>query len=483
MTRPDQVAMAEFGEEGTGRARTRLQGNGAAKRLATFLEDTVGGKLPVRLETWDHSRCGPDDAPLSVHLRSPRALRYLLWEPNELGAARAYVNGEIDVEYRGRGLDEALADPRLTNFALAARRATEHRMRLIGRLALLAVHLRVIGPPIGAPHEESALAGRRHGRQRDAAAIAHHYDVGNAFYRLLLDEQMVYSCAYWRKDPAADYGLAEAQRDKLALVCGKLGLAPGQRVLDVGCGWGSFVIHAASRHEVRAVGVTLSARQAEVARERVHSAGLDDLVEIRLQDYRDIHDGPYDAIASIGMAEHVGRENFPIYAAQLRRLLVPGGRLLHHQITSIRRADRTSRRRFIDRYVFPDGELLPVGQVIDLLEQSELEACDVESLREHYVLTLHEWLANLERNWDLACTLTSQVRARAWRIYLAGSAAAFATGRISVHQVLATAPLPDGAGSLPRLRAEWLPDSLTANPKWFDALPRDRAPEGRVAQW
>jgi len=434
----------------------------AAGRIAHLVRQAWGLTLPVRLRAWDGSEAGPVDVPYKLVLTSPQALRRLVWQPNELGAARAYVAGEIQLEglERDADLDRVLADPRLTDFADAARRTS--RLTLTDRLRLItgALQLHALGRPPRPPEEEARLSGTPHSKRRDAAAIAHHYDVGNAFYRLLLGPSMVYSCGYWRSTPDGNYTVTDAQRDKLALICGKLGLRPGQRLLDVGCGWGSLVMHAAEHHDVHAVGITMSREQAELARARVAEAGLAGKVEIRVQDYRDADDGPYDAIASVGMAEHLGAVNYPTYVAQLRRLLRPGGRLLHHQITTIRRPPRGVRRRhqFIDRYIFPDGELIGIGNVLTQLENGGLEVRDVESLREHYALTLRAWSANLAADWDTAVELTSPARARAWQLYLAGSAASFATGRIGVHQVVAIAPLPGGGSGLPGRRAQWLPD-------------------------
>jgi cyclopropane-fatty-acyl-phospholipid synthase len=270
---------------------------------------------------------------------------------------------------------------------------------------------------------------------------------------------MVYSCAYFEQEPSAAYTLEDAQLAKLDLVARKLALAPGMRLLDVGCGWGSFVIHAAREHGVTAVGVTLSEPQAAYARERAASLGVSDRVEIRVQDYRDVRDGPYDAIASVGMAEHVGLSQLGEYAAQLHYLLAPGGRLLNHAISrppgpsGDPRGDRTS---FIDRYVFPDGELHPMSTMVDTLESAGLEVRDVESLREHYADTLRAWVQNLERGWDRAVLLSSPGRARVWRLYMAGSALAFQSNRLGVNQVLAVRPGPSGTSGLPRTREGWL---------------------------
>ena len=421
----------------------------AASRLAPLLRNLTGLELPVRLRAWDRSEAGPPDAVATIVVRSRRALRRLLWQPNELGLAQAYVAGELDVE---GDLSAVLALPdRLAERAGRPDLTLGRRERLA--MASTALRLGAIGPPPRPPAEESGLTGARHTRRRDRAAISHHYDVGNDFYRLVLGPSMTYSCAYW---PSVELSLADAQAAKHELVSRKLGLGPGMRLLDVGCGWGSMVIHAATRHGVRAVGVTISASQAELARERTVAAGVADRVEIRPQDYRDVADGPYDAISSIGMAEHVGRENLAEYAGRLAGLLGPSGRLLNHAISQSRDTGSDPRSSFLHRYVFPDGDLLPVGLTVSALEDAGLEVRDVESLREHYVLTLRQWVANLEAGWDEAVRRTSVGRARVWRLYMSGAAVTFEAGRVGVHQVLAVKPARDGGSGLPLTRGQWL---------------------------
>ncbi|PZA20072.1 SAM-dependent methyltransferase, partial [Modestobacter versicolor] len=296
------------------------------------------------------------------------------------------------------------------------------------------------------PAEEAPLGtGHRHSRARDAAAISHHYDVSNDFYSLVLGPSMVYSCAVWA---TPDTGLDAAQEAKLDLVCRKLGLAPGSRLLDVGCGWGSMAIHAAQRYGAEVVGITLSEEQARMARKRVAEAGLTDRVDIRVQDYRAVEDEPFDAISSIGMAEHVGRAQMPEYVAQLTRLLRPGGRLLNHAINWNAGTSTWNPDTFIARYVFPDGELLGLGETVGLLESREMEVLDVEALRQHYALTLRAWVQRLEENWDAAVAATSEGRARVWRLYMAASALTFESGEMGVNQVL----LQKTGGAQPPLR-------------------------------
>jgi cyclopropane-fatty-acyl-phospholipid synthase len=317
------------------------------------------------------------------------------------------------------------------------------------------IRLGAVGPQPKPPPEEITMSGARHSRHRDRTAISHHYDVGNDFYRIVLGESMVYSCAYWTSDDPG-YGLADAQRDKLDLICRKLDLRPGMRLLDVGCGWGALAMHAAEHYGVRVVGITLSAEQADYARKQVAEAGFTELVDIRVRDYRDLDDGPFDAIASVGMAEHVGTGPYADYAAILFAQLKPGGRLLNHQIAAIHPEPKQRRQRsFIDAYVFPDGELAPLGTTVSLLEAAGFEVRDVQALREHYARTLRAWVTNLERQWWRAVGLTSRGRARVWRLYMAASALAFEQARIGVNQILAVKTLPDGISNIPPTRPTW----------------------------
>jgi cyclopropane-fatty-acyl-phospholipid synthase len=300
------------------------------------------------------------------------------------------------------------------------------------------------------------VSGARHSKRRDLQAVSQHYDVGNDFYRIVLGESMVYSCAYWTSD-APGYGLADAQRDKLDLICRKLGLKPGMRLLDVGSGWGSLAMHAAREYGVSVLGITLSTEQADYARKQVAEAGLTDQVEIRIQDYRDLDDGPFDAISSIGMAEHVGTGPYKAYAEILHSQLKPGGRLLNHQIARLHLPPKAPQQRsFIDAYVFPDGELAPVGTTVTLLEEAGFEVRDVHALREHYARTLRAWVANIEAEWSTAVHLTSPGRARVWRLYMAASALAFEQSRIGVNQILAVKTHRNGAADMPATRETYL---------------------------
>ncbi|HEX4978407.1 MAG TPA: cyclopropane-fatty-acyl-phospholipid synthase family protein [Nocardioides sp.] len=413
----------------------------SATGVADLLADLLGGDLPVQVTAYDGSRSGPASAPATIDVRRPEALRRLLGAPGQLGLSRAYVAGDLEVVgdvYAVLALQDRLTGVRPGRTQLAD---LTRLLRVPG----------VVGKPLPPPPEEARLRGRRHSRRRDAAAVTHHYDVSNDFYRLVLGPSMTYSCAVW-SDPGV--GLEAAQEAKHELVCRKLGLREGMRLLDVGCGWGGLVLHAARRHGVSATGITLSPEQAELARDRVREAGLADRVEIRLQDYRDVPDGPYDAVASVGMVEHVGEAHLPEYFATLRSLLAPGGRLLNHGIaTPAGRTAMKDPRGFIQRYVFPDGELPEVGTVVRAAQHSGLEVRHLENLREHYALTLRAWVANLEAEHDRAVELVGPARARIWRLYMAGSALGFEAGHVEVHQLLATRA-DAGRSGMP-LRPDW----------------------------
>ncbi|MFE2600605.1 class I SAM-dependent methyltransferase [Streptomyces sp. NPDC057617] len=438
----------------------------AALRLTTLAEELLGAPLPVRIRAWDGSESGPPDAPALI-IRNRRALRRLLWKPGELGLARAWVAGEIDVDGDLYAVLDRLAGLLWERGADA--KDTVHPVRDPRMRAAGAELLRIAGPwpPPAPPAEEvRRRSGALHTKRRDRQAISHHYDVGNDFYELVLGPSMVYSCAYWDNGGGSDGGkdadggeftLEDAQRDKLDLICRKLALTEGQRLLDVGCGWGSMAIHAAREYGVRVTGVTLSREQATYARKRIAEEGLADLIEIRVQDYRDVRDGPYDAISSIGMAEHVGSVRYREYADDLYALLKPGGRLLNHQIARRPEPDEEAYRvdEFIDAYVFPDGELAPLGRTVATLEEAGFEARDVESIREHYALTLRRWVANLEKHWDRAVRSTSPGRARVWRLYMAASAVSFEHNRIGVNQILAVKTPENGVSGMPRRARVW----------------------------
>jgi cyclopropane-fatty-acyl-phospholipid synthase len=412
-----------------------------ASALAPLLRELVGDALPLRVVLWDGSEIGPPDCVATLHLKRPEALRRLLYAPNEVGAARAYVSGDVDIEgdlptaltlLHQVHPDEISIKPWVWAQTLAA-----------------ALRLGVLGRPLPPPPEEASLSGGRHSLRRDARAISHHYDVSNEFYELVLGPSMTYSCARFATPSDS---LEQAQAAKHDLVCRKLGLQPGRRLLDVGCGWGGMVMHAAANYDVEAVGITLSRAQYDLARKRVAEAGLGNRVEIRLQDYRDLGTEQFNAVSSVGMFEHVGHARRQAYFDTLAGVLEPQGRLLNHAIST---PDGVvlDRRSFIARYVFPDGELHDVGATIDAMQKSGLEARDVETLREHYPLTLQHWVDNLMAHWDEAVELAGEGRARVWRLYMTSSILAFNTNEISVHQVLGVKTPASGDSAMPLTRA------------------------------
>ncbi|HXY43946.1 MAG TPA: cyclopropane-fatty-acyl-phospholipid synthase family protein [Acidimicrobiales bacterium] len=422
----------------------------AAGAVAPLMARLFPRGLPVRFVFWDGSSLGPKSGAGRVTLHSPNALRRLLWAPGELGVARAFVAGDLDAEgdaYEILRLLHQAANSELSGgFGLVAA-----ALRAAGRL-------RVLGPPPAPPAEESRLRGRQHSPRRDRQAVTHHYDVGNEFYQLVLGPTMTYSCGRFARP---ELSLEEAQTAKHELVSRKLGLPemagrPGRpaRLLDVGCGWGSMALHAASQHRAEVVGVTLSPAQVQLAERRVRDAGLDGAVDIRLQDYRDLRGETFDAISSIGMFEHVGERKMAEYFATLAGLLRPGGRLLNHAISSVG-GSKLGRRSFVGRYVFPDGELIDVADVVRAMERAGFEVRDVESLREHYSATLHAWVANLEEHWERAVALVGTARARIWWLYMSASANGFDDGGLSIHQVLAVLPGPGGESGMPRTRDGW----------------------------
>jgi cyclopropane-fatty-acyl-phospholipid synthase len=407
--------------------------------VASLVESLLGRDLPVAFRAYDGSSFGAADAAATIDIRSPDAIRRLVTAPGELGLGRAYVAGDLDVE--GDIFAALELRHRAPNLRLSPAQWRE-AVALVGAAGLR---------PLPLPPEEARLHGRRHTKERDAAAIAHHYDVSNDFYRTVLGPSMTYSCAVFATPGTS---LEDAQAAKHELICRKLDLQPGMRLLDIGCGWGGMLLHAAREHGVRAVGVTVSQRQAELAEKRIAEAGVADRVEVRLQDYRDIDDGPYDRISSIGMFEHVGLSQLETYFERCFALLRPGGRMVNHAIARPAKAEtsrwrsapaRFARRSFVDRYVFPDGELHEVGSVVSAMQRQRFEVRHLESIREHYALTLRNWVRNLETNWDTAVASATVGRARVWRLYMAASAVNFEDGNIQVHQVLGVKP--DGGRS------------------------------------
>ena len=382
---------------------------------------------PFGLRFWDGTAVDATqpDAP-TFNFRSPRALAHVLRAPGELGIGRAYVTGLLEVD----DLDGALG---VVDTFEPPPIALRRQLRLAGALVAACGLTRLPR----APASELRLRGERHTLTRDRQAVRHHYNAGNDFFKLFLDQSMTYSCAYFAGGAST---LEEAQEAKLELVCRKLGLKEGERVLDVGCGWGSFALQAATRHGASVVGITLSEPQAELARQRAQEAGVGDQVEFRVADYRELSGETFDAISSIGMVEHVGEERIDLYARQLAGLLVPGGRLLNHGIAKLKDFDETDEGPFSERFVFPDGVPLPLSRVTLALERSGFVVRHVEGLAADYARTLTHWIERYESRYDEAERLAGTERARVWRLFLHAARQGFLTGWASIYQVLADRP-------------------------------------------
>ncbi len=395
-------------------------------QIASVMAGVVGTGMPIAFAAYDGSTAGPTDAISTIRVVDPRALNHLATAPGELGLARAYVSGYLDIEGDTYQLLLMLA------------RQTVGSLTWSERLEVL----RQLGPrilrPLPPPPEEVRPGlwwGLRHSLGRDSRAISHHYDVSNRFYEWILGPSMAYTCAVY---PGRDASLEEAQEEKVDLVCRKLDLQPGQRLLDVGCGWGTMVLHAAEHYGARVIGVTLSRQQAEWGQKAIAAAGLSDRAEVRHLDYRQVEETGFDAISSIGLTEHIGAANLPAYASFLAGRLRPQGRLLNHCITRPTTTAAVKRTGgFINRYVFPDGELEGAGAIVAAIQDAGLEVRHEENLREHYARTCCAWSANLAAHWDDAVAEVGEGRARVWRLYLAGSRLGFEQRRIELHQVLA----------------------------------------------
>jgi cyclopropane-fatty-acyl-phospholipid synthase len=417
--------------------------------LADVFESIAGPDAPVEFCAYDGSRAGTEGSPVRITVRHPAAVSYLAQAPGAMGLARAYVSGNLDVDG-----DMYTALARMVSVQRVRLSAAE-RVSLLRQLGGPKILFPRLPPP---PQEVSlrrrSLLGRRHSRRRDATAISHHYDVSNTFYEWVLGPSMAYTCACF---PSQDATLEEAQAYKHDLVARKLGLRPGMRLLDVGCGWGGMVMHAAREYGVKALGVTLSRQQAEWAQRAIADRGLSDLAEVRHLDYRDVTETGFDAVSSIGLTEHIGKAQLPGYFTFLLGKLKPEGRLLNHCIT--RTDNHEPARRpdgFIYRYVFPDGELEAPGYLVSLMHDAGFEVRHEENLREHYAKTLTGWCANLDQHWDQAVAEVGEGTARVWRLYMAGSRLGFERNQIQLHQVLGVKVGTNGASGLP-LRPDWEP--------------------------
>ncbi|HEY3976331.1 MAG TPA: class I SAM-dependent methyltransferase [Streptosporangiaceae bacterium] len=415
--------------------------------LAEVFERVAGPDAPVEFQAFDGSKAGASGSPVRIIIKSRSAVAYLAQAPGALGLARAYVAGHLDVVG-----DMYLALARMVS-AQRMEWTKAEQLRLLGDLG----GPRLLWPRMEPPPQEVRVnsrwrLGRRHSKQRDANAISHHYDVSNTFYEWVLGPSMAYTCACY---PRADATLEEAQANKFELVSRKLALKPGMRLLDVGCGWGGMVMHAAREHGVKALGVTLSAEQASWAQRAIKEAGLSDLAEVRHMDYRDVAESEFDAVSSIGLTEHIGKAELPGYFSFLYGKLRPRGRLLNHCIT---RPDNQSpnvvKDGFINRYVFPDGELEGPGYLASLIQDTGFELRHQENLREHYAMTLAGWCANLDDHWDEAVAEVGEGTARVWRLYMAGSRLGFERNQIQLHQILGVKLDAEGQAGMP-LRPDW----------------------------
>jgi cyclopropane-fatty-acyl-phospholipid synthase len=416
------------------RARPRLSASSPKQALPSPTTEPLRKELaralperPFALSFWDGSSlpATQQGAP-TFEINSPQAFSHLLRAPGELGLGRAYALGLIDTD----DIDGAM-------LLVDGYEPPRPGPLQIVRLALAV--LRGAGFKLNTqlPETELRLTGKRHTIARDRRAVRHHYDSGNDFFKLFLDETMTYSCAYWKGGATT---LAEAQDAKREIVCTKLGLRAGERLLDVGCGWGAMAMHAASRHGARAVGISLSQPQVDLANERAAAAGLADEVEFRVADYREMGGEQFDAISSIGMVEHVGEERIDLYAQTLFGLLKPGGRLLNHGIAKLADFDTKDEGPFSERFVFPDGVPIPLSRIVLALERAGFNTTHVEGLQADYARTLDHWIASYEARYDEAVAIAGEERARVYKLYLRAARQGFTTGWASIYQVLATRP-------------------------------------------
>lgn len=415
-------------------------------KLAEIFTTIMPADRGVGFRAYDGSSAGPADAAVILDVRSPRAVQYLAGAPSQLGLARAYVSGELEIIGDAYEAMRRLYPMDLSHLTVG------DKLRLARALLPFALS-RPTPPP-----QERRLGGRRHSKSRDAEAIHHHYDVSNLFYSWVLGPSMAYTCAVF---PNAQASLEVAQEEKFDLVCRKLGLQPGMRLLDVGCGWGGMVLHAVRNYGVTAIGVTLSEQQAQWGQDAIASAGIADRAQIRFSDYRDVAESEFDAISSIGLTEHIGRDNYPSYFSFLFNKLKPEGRMLNHTITRPNDFEPTHyRTSFINRYVFPDGELSGPGHIMSAMNTAGFEIRHEESLREHYALTLKHWCENLEAHWDEAVEEAGLGTARVWRLYMAASRLGFELNVIQLHQTLGVKVGPGGASGMP-LRPDFSTRSLS----------------------
>ncbi|MDN5855634.1 MAG: class I SAM-dependent methyltransferase [Actinomycetia bacterium] len=419
-------------------------------RISDLIEEVLPEGIPFRFTAYDGSSAGPADATIRLHLVNERGLSYLLTAPGDLGLARAYISGDLELQGVPPG-DPYDAMMGVMDHLRPKMPAPAEAFRLLRGLGLS--HLRPPPPPPQEhlPRWRRTIEGLRHSKHRDATAIHHHYDVSNEFYEYVLGPSMTYTCSVF---PREDATLEEAQEYKYDLIARKLGLEPGMTLLDVGCGWGGMARHAARKYGVKVIGVTLSEQQASWGQRAVERDGLADLAEVRYGDYRDVAEGDFDAVSSIGLTEHIGVRNYPVYFRFLLSRLRTGGRLLNHCITRRDNRAQASAGAFIDRYVFPDGELTGSGKIVSVMQDVGFEVRHEENLREHYARTLAGWNRNLEANWDACVKEVGEGTARVWGLYMAGSRLAFERNEIQLHHALGVKTDPGGNASFP-LRPDW----------------------------
>ncbi len=408
----------------------------------------LGEEPPINLSFWDGSYIESQLSKATLKINTPNAFRRLLYAPAELGLARAYITSEIDIQ--GDIFDALNIRQQLEVIGKQSLKLkTPERLKLIKSIAKLGA----FGPPLKPPPEEMrpGLIHRAHTKENDSASISHHYDVSNDFYALFLGKSMTYSCAFFK---TPELTLDEAQNFKYELISNKLGLTTDMKLLDIGCGWGGMLIYACQNFGVDGVGITLSKEQAAFANKKIRLLGLEDKITVRIQDYRDISGETFDAISSIGMFEHVGLDHLKLYFTKVRSLLKDSGRFLNHGISRPFRKlgfhrNGFNRNSFINRYVFPDGELIELGAVVSAMQECGFEVRDVESLREHYALTLKHWVRNLESQYEKVVDIVGENRARTWRLYMAASQLNFEQNRTSVHQILGVSTPKSGASGMP----------------------------------
>ncbi|MBF6298178.1 class I SAM-dependent methyltransferase [Nocardia amamiensis] len=424
---------------------------GTKLSIAEIFETLVEGDVPIRLTAYDGSAAGPEDSEFALDITTPRGINYLATAPGDLGMARAYIAGDLTASGVHPG------DP----YELL-RAMDGLKFRRPSALALVTI-ARSLGwerlKPVAPPPQETlprwrriAFEGLLHSKARDAEAIHHHYDVSNAFYEYVLGPSMTYTCAVYGDE---NWSLEQAQENKYRLVFEKLRLKEGDRLLDIGCGWGGMVRYAAKRG-VKVIGATLSAEQADWAQQKIAEDGLTELAEVRHSDYRDVPEGEFDAVSSIGLTEHIGVHNYPFYFDFIKSKLRDGGLFLNHCITRPDNTRTTKAGDFIDRYVFPDGELIGSGRIISEIQNIGLEVLHEENLREHYALTLQEWCKNLVANWDACVAEVGEGTAKVWGLYMAGCRLGFQRNVVQLHQVLGVKLPADGDWTVP-LRPWWQP--------------------------